>query len=60
MERIEFHATIPNIQSAINIGGDQATRIKLDIPASEIADVLKLSAYGSEKLLKISVEVQGD
>lgn len=39
---IEFTASLPDIQSAINIGGDGATRIKLDIPESELAEAVKL------------------
>jgi len=40
--KIQFIASLPDIQSAINIGGDGATRIKLDIPESELAEAIKL------------------
>ena len=40
--KIEFIASFPDIQSAISIGGDGATRIKLDIPESELAEAVKL------------------
>ena len=39
---IKFIASFPDIQSAISIGGDGATRIKLDIPESELAEAVKL------------------
>ena len=39
---IEFIASFPDIQSAISIGGDGASRVKLDVPESEIAEVVKL------------------
>lgn len=39
---IEFIASLPDIQSAISIGGDGATRVKLDIPESELAEAVKL------------------
>lgn len=39
---IEFIASLPDIQSAINIGGDGSTRIKLDIPESELSQAIKL------------------
>lgn len=52
----EFYASIPDIQSAINIGGDQAARIKLDVPATEIAELVKLVAMGG-KLLRVRVQV---
>lgn len=39
---IEFMASFPDLQSAITISGDGATRVKLDIPESEIANAVKL------------------
>jgi len=35
-------ASFPDLQSAITISGDGATRVKLDIPESEIANAVKL------------------
>ena len=43
--QISFIASIPDIQSAINISGQGFTRIKLDIPESEIADAVKLLLF---------------
>ncbi len=40
--RIEFIASLPDIQSAISIGGDGATRIKFDISESELSEAVKL------------------
>ena len=40
--KIQFVACLPDSQSAISIGGDGATRIKLDIPESELAEAIKL------------------
>jgi len=43
MQKIEFIASLPDILSAINIAGqDGNSRIKLDIPASDIEAVVKL------------------
>ena len=39
---IEFIASLPDIQSAISIGGDGSTRVKLDIPESELSQAVKL------------------
>lgn len=50
----EFKAYLPAIQSAISVGGDES-RIKLDAPRSEIAEVLKLAAYGPDKVLRIVI-----
>ena len=41
MEPIRFIASLPDIQSAISVGGDGA-RVKLDIPDSDLAQVLRL------------------
>ena len=40
--RVEFTASLPNIQSALSVGGDGA-RLKLDIPETDLAQVLKLA-----------------
>lgn len=56
---IKFAASLPEIQSAISVGGDGA-RLKIDVPETEIAEVLKLAAYGRGKILHVTVEVEGD
>lgn len=40
--KIEFIASLPDIQTAIKIGGDGSTRLQLDIPENEIANAVKL------------------
>lgn len=47
-DEIRMMASIPMIQSAISIGGDGGARLKLDIPASEIAQVMRLMLYQGE------------
>ena len=43
IDKIEFVASLPPIQSAINIDGQgNGARIKLDIPASEMLQVVQL------------------
>ena len=43
IDKIEFVASLPPIQSAINIDGQgNGARIKLDIPASEMLQVIQL------------------
>jgi len=54
---INMDATIPQIQSAIKIGGDGASRIQFDVPTTEMPELLKLVAYGHGKILKLTVEV---
>ena len=59
MEDIQFVASLPEIQSAISIGGDGG-RIKLDIPESEIAALVKLAAYGRGRVLQITIKAEGE
>jgi hypothetical protein len=51
---IEFLASLPDVQTAIAIGGDGA-RIKLDIPETDLPNVIKLVLLKG-KLLKIRIE----
>lgn len=60
MDAIEMLASLPPIQSAVKIGGDGSARIQLDVSASEMAALVRLIAYGTGKLLKVSVELAGD
>jgi len=56
--KIEFTASLPPIQSAISISGmGDGARIKLDIPQSELASILKLQVM-TGCLLKVTVESQ--
>ena len=52
--KIEFVASLPDIQSAISVGGDGA-RVKLDIPESDLAQVIKLVMLKG-KAFKVSIE----
>lgn len=60
MDPITFLATIPQIQSAIKVGGDGSTRLQLDVPTTELPEMLKLVAYGPGKVLRVSAEVDED
>ena len=55
MGKIEFSASLPNI-FAIAIGGqDKNSRIKLDVPASDLAAVMQLLALESP-VFKVTIE----
>ena len=55
MEKIEFITSLPDIY-AVAIGGqDKNSRIKLDVPASELAAVVKLLALDTE-IFKVTIE----
>lgn len=53
--KIEMIASLPNIQSAISVGGDGATRVKLDIPSSELANAIKLVMLKGQAF-KVTIE----
>ena len=56
MEKIVFIASLPDILSAINIAGqDGNSRIKLDIPASDIGSVIKLIAMKGQSF-RVTIE----
>lgn len=52
-----MQASLPMIQSAISIGGDGATRVKLDIPSSELPNALKLVMLQG-KAFKLTIETE--
>lgn len=51
----EFTVTIPPIQSAVSLSGEGDGRVKLDVPSSDLAEVLKLVAFGRERALRVVV-----
>lgn len=56
-EEIRFIASLPPIQSAINLGGAEgdSSRIKLDVPGTEVAAVVKLLLLRG-KAFKVIIE----
>ena len=56
-EKIAFIASLPPIQSAINLGGAEgdSSRIKLDVPGTEVAAVVKLLLLRG-KAFKVIIE----
>jgi len=56
MEKIVFTASLPDILSAINIAGqDGNSRIKLDIPASDVAAVVQMIMMKGQSF-KVTIE----
>lgn len=54
--KIEFNASLPPIQSAINLDGQgDGARVKLDIPRSDIEAVLKLQGLSGQSF-KVTIE----
>lgn len=60
-ERVEFVAAIPDLASAITVDGeaDAGGRLKLDVPGTDIAPLLRLIAWRG-KLLRVTVELAGE
>lgn len=55
---IKFTAIIATSSSALKVGDEGAARLMLDIPASEMAEALKLIAFGRKKELIVNVEIK--
>jgi len=60
MEKITFTASLPPIQSAINLDGQgDGARIKLDIPRSDIEAILRLQGLSGQSF-KVTIEAIGE
>ena len=59
MDKIQFEGNLAQTQSAIKISGKEGSaRIQIDIPASYKAEIAKLSTYCTEKVLRVTIEVE--
>jgi hypothetical protein len=59
--KIEFNASLPPIQSAINLDGNgDGARIKLDVPRSDIAAVLKLQELSGTSFKVVITDGRGE
>jgi len=54
--KIEFKASLPPIQSAIQLDGLAGARVKLDIPESEMISILKLSVLKGKVFKVVIIE----
>jgi HSP20 family molecular chaperone IbpA len=53
--KIEFNASLPAIQSAINVSGNNdGMRIKLDVPGSDVAQAIQLMLL-SGRAFKVTI-----
>lgn len=57
--KIEFVASLPDIQTAITISGEGAVRVRFDIPESEIANAVKLVMLKGQAF-KVKIETCDD
>jgi hypothetical protein len=58
VEDITFSAIIASSSAALKIGDEGAARLMLDIPATEMAEVLKMIAFGRGKRLSVTIEIK--
>ncbi len=56
--QIKFVGSIAQSSSAVKIGNEGAFRVMLDVPVSEIAEMMKLVAYGRERELGVTIEIE--
>ena len=60
LDKAEFLAAFPAIQTAIKIhGSGDGMRIELDIPASEMAEAIKLQLW-TQRVLRVTIEPERD
>ena len=50
-----FDAVIPDVQGALKVSGQGAGVLRLDMDESQLPEVLKLVAFGKDRLLTITV-----
>ena len=57
--KVSFMASLPPTTTAVKIDGqDGNARIQLDIPASELAEVIKIPAYFRNQRLRVTIETK--
>jgi hypothetical protein len=54
----QFVACLPDTAAALKVSGAGDGRLQLDVPESELAEVLKLIAFGRDCALRVTVERQ--
>ncbi len=57
MEPIQFFATLAE-RGAGKVDSDGAAVLKLNTDAQQLSEVLKLLAFGGDKLLKVTIEIE--
>ena len=56
--KIGFSAIIATSSAAVKIGDAGDARIMLDVPVSDMAEALKLIAFGRKKVLNVTIEIE--
>jgi hypothetical protein len=56
--KVEFSAIIAATSSAFKVGDEGASRLSLDVPVSEMAEALKVIAFGRKHRLRVTIEIE--
>ena len=56
--KVEFSAIIAATSSAFKVGDEGASRLSLDIPVSDMAEALRLIAFGRKKVLNVTIDIE--
>jgi hypothetical protein len=56
--QIKFQAIIAATSSAFKVGDEGASRLSLDIPVSDMAEALRLIAFGRKKVLSVTIDIE--
>ena len=56
--QIKFQCIIAATSSAFKVGDEGASRLSLDIPMSDMAEALKLIAFGRKKVLNVTIDIE--
>ena len=52
----QFVAVLPDVAAALRVNGHGDGRLQLDLPQSELAEALKLIAFGRGIALRVTIE----
>jgi hypothetical protein len=56
--QIRFEAIIAATSTAFRVGDEGASRLSLDIPMSDMAEAMKVVAFGRKKVLNVTIDIE--
>lgn len=56
--QIKFQCIIAATSSAFKVGDEGASRLSLDIPMSDMAEAMKVVAFGRKKVLNVTIDIE--
>jgi hypothetical protein len=55
MDEIQFVATLARTSAVTIAGEDGDAKVRMEVPASELAEIMKLVAYGRDTALEVTI-----